>query len=59
MHEFANLGRRAHAAQGVVLVDPRHAEQRRIAVADELLDRGAVTLNHRLDPGEVPRLHRP
>ena len=40
-----HLGRRAHCAQRVVLVQRRHAEDGHHGIADELLDRAAVALD--------------
>ena len=42
--EVADRERRAHGALGVVLVGRRRAEERHDRVADELLDRAAVSL---------------
>ena len=42
----SQLGRRADRAQGVVLVELGDAEHRHHRVADELLDRPAVALQH-------------
>jgi hypothetical protein len=50
---LAHLDRRLHRAQGVVLVDVRHAEDGHDRVADEFLYRAAVTLDrhaHRVVP---------
>ncbi len=48
-----HLGSRPHCPQGVVLVSDRHAEHRHHRVADELLDRAAVSLDDCLHPLEV------
>jgi hypothetical protein len=50
---LANPGRCAHGAQGVVLVHDGHAEDGEDGVADELLDRAAVPLDHGLRRLEV------
>jgi hypothetical protein len=55
----AHLERRPHCAQGVVLMDDRHAEHRHDGVADELLDRPSVPFDGRLHGGEVPGHHLP
>src|SRR3990172_5006925 len=48
----AHLGGRAHGAEGVVLVDRRHAEDGHHRIADEFLDRAAVALQDLLHRGE-------
>ena len=50
---LSHLPCRTHGAQGVVLVDPRQAEHRHDGVADVLLDRAAVGLQHGLHLVEV------
>jgi hypothetical protein len=55
----AHLHRRPQGPQRVVLVYGRHAEHRHHRVADELLDRAAVTFDDRLHPLEVARQQRP
>ena len=45
----------ADRAQGIVLVDGRHAEDGHDRVADELLDRAAVSLDDLASGGEVAR----
>ena len=51
---FLHLRRGADRAQRVVLVDVRHAEQRHHRVADELLHRSAMALDHGPHVTEVP-----
>ena len=52
------LGGRPHAPERIVLVHTGHAEDGHDRVADELLDRAAVTLDHLarrvVEPGEHP-----
>ena len=50
---IADLGRRADGAKRVVLAHGRHAEHGHDRVADELLHRAAVALEHGLDGLEV------
>jgi hypothetical protein len=49
----------SHGPQCVVLVHRRHAEDGHHRVADELLDRAAVTVDYRLRRLEVARHHPP
>src|SRR5690606_4136638 len=55
----AHFGRSADGAQGVVLVERRNSEDRHYRVADELLDRAAVSLVYGAGFIEVPRHHSP
>jgi hypothetical protein len=57
LDRVAELQRCAHGPERVVLVHLRHAEHGHHGVADELLDRAAVTLDRRSSRLEVPR-HR-
>ena len=50
---FPDAGCRAHRPEGVVLVHDRDAEDGQHGVADELLHRPAVALDHRLRRFEV------
>ncbi len=57
LERLAQLGGGANRAQGVVLVHLGHAEDGHHGVADELLHRAAVLLDHRLGGLEVARQH--
>jgi hypothetical protein len=49
----SNLDGGTHCTQRIVLVQLRHSENGHDGVADELLDRAAVSLDRRADRGEV------
>ncbi len=53
LERLAHLGRGAHGAQGVLLVDDGHAEDGHDRVADVLLDRAAVALDDLAHAREV------
>ena len=57
LDRVAELQRRSHGTERIVLVHLRHTEDRHHGVADELLDRAAVTLDRGSRRLEVPR-HR-
>jgi hypothetical protein len=55
----SHVSGRSHGSEGVILVQSRNAEHGQHSVADELLDRAAVPLEHRTHLGVVAGHYAP